>query len=194
MRYQKDSRKYHSQCVSNQNEFSPKCDWKAMTVCLHCADVVTLHTGHWAGLWLVSSGGAGLWLAGRGLVTYRPRDNITTLISRHNCHEHRCHSAWRGPATLPQTEHSHISSSTFMLFAKKDPRSYHQYMIYQYCHRKHYAFECFLNLNSSYEYGFVTPWLLVFNSLCLVSEVVAELISYVLVSALELNWYLLSPV
>ena len=64
------------------------------------ADVVTLHTGHWAGLWLVSSGGAGLWLAGRGLVTYRPRDNITTLISRHNCHEHRCHSAWRGPATL----------------------------------------------------------------------------------------------
>ena len=152
-----------------------------MTVCLHCADVVTLHTGHWAGLWLVSSGGAGLWLAGRGLVTYRPRDNITTLISRHNCHEHRCHSAWRGPATLPQTEHSHISSSTFMLFAMKDLTINIWYTKIDIACTMHLSVSWILIVPVTLWVRFCQP--LLFNSLSLVSKVVTELI---LLSALEL--------
>ena len=157
-----------------------------MTVCLHCADVVTLHTGHWAGLWLVNSGGAGLWLAGRGLVTYRPRDNITTLISRHNCHEHRCHSAWRGPATLPQTEHSHthpifvcLYSLTLSNFCHE--RYYHQYTKIDITCTMHLSVSWILIVPVTLWVRFCQP--LLFNSLSLVSKVVTELI---LLSALEL--------
>ena len=128
------------------------------------ADVVTLHTGHWAGLWLVNSGGAGLWLAGAGLVTYRQRDNITTLISRHNCHEHWCHSAWLGSATLANWAITHfVFSSTFklQLFTMKHltsnvPKS-----------SLHYAFECFLNLDCSCEYVSVIPCCSIFFALFL---------------------------
>ena len=123
------------------------------------------------------------WL-GRGLVTYRPRDNITTLISRHNCHEHRCHSAWRGPATLPQTEHSHTHPIFVCLYSLT---------LSNFCHERYYhqytKIDITCTMHLSVSWILIVPVTLCFFccltlfAFCLVSKVVTELI---LLSALEL--------